>query len=199
MSEREREAGVGKYLLRNKTRQTAVNPCPRDTNRFGPARCVPQTDQDWGRGPPSSLHLVSTSRGWVTMSCPPFTCVHTGMAQSYPVHCGGQAHVSGAAHHPPFRHSTLHTGTRQSSPSSTLSLPNPGTAAPPPPAHSDAHEHAPGAVQFPPFPHVCGHTGTVQLGPNQPCAQEHASGAVQRPPCSHVCTQRASRQSGAPV
>lgn len=131
------------------------------------------------------------------------TCVQTGMAQSYPDHWGGQSHVSGATHHPPFKHSTSHTGKRQSSPSSTP-LAAVGDAVvdvivPPPPDHSDAHEQAPGAVQLPPFPQVCGQTGTVQFGPNHPFEQEQESGAAQTPPCSHVCVHRASSQVGAPV
>lgn len=127
------------------------------------------------------------------------TCVHTGMAQSCPLHCGGHAQVPGATHQPPFRHSTSHTGTRQSSPSSPPSVATPSAITPPPPDQSEGHEQEPGAVQLPPFPQVCEHTGTVQLGPNHPAAQAQVSGAAQDPPCSQVWTQRGSKQEGDPV
>lgn len=130
---------------------------------------------------------------------PSLTWVHTGMAQSRPVHCGGQVQVPGATHQPPFMHATSHTGTRQSSPSPPPSTATAAATAPPPPDHSDAQVQVPGAVQLPPLPHVCEHTGTVQLGPNHPSAHVHASGAPQLPPWSHVWAHRGSSQAGAPV
>lgn len=119
-----------------------------------------------------------------------FTCVHTGIAQSCPVHCGGQAQVPGATHQPPFKHSASHTGTRQS-----LSP----TPRPPSSDQSEGQVHTPGAVQLPPFPHVCAQTGTVQLEPNHPSAQEQVSGAAHAPPWWHDCAHNGSRQAGSPV
>lgn len=150
-----------------------------------------------GRHPMSFIHFFGVYHPLARL--PRFTWVHTGIAQSWPVHWGGQAQVPGATHHPPFIHATSHTGIRQSSPSSPPSTATAAATTPPPPDQSDGHVHVPGAVQLPPLPQVCEHTGTVQLGPNQPSAHMHASGAPQLPPCSHVWAQMGSRQEGAPV